>query len=781
MLDKQGGISSFAAIIYPIFNNNAPDILVRLDQGHNQNLRVLGNWMITALGQRFLSAAIRLHPHQVRFGKSSLPIITVWDNIERHSARTRNFIAILLLTWLLLAAPAKAASDVPIPDDLVNCTPLIVVTSKNDDGAGSLRQAIKDICDGGQISFNLPPGSFITLLTGELIIDKSLQLLGPGSATLALRSLDDGRLLHISSGVAVQISDLSLLNGLATNNAGGISEGGAIRNEGTLTLTRVTLVGNSAAAPGRGGGIANLGGIVTIMDSIFADNLADGNNGIGDGGAIYNDANGVITIADTTFLANAAYANGGAIDNHGALTISNSVLSENSSFTGGGIANRGGELSLSSSSLFQNTANVYGGGILNTGSLLVNASTLSGNESAGGGGIHNNGGSVMITHSTVTLNQATQGGGISGTEAGAITLQNSIVAQNSAEECALPASALLSQGHNLTGDSSCHLTEASDLAQQDARLAPLLLNGGDTETHALLPGSPALDAGQCAADSVDQRGQLRPVDIPSLSDSGNGCDIGAYEASNTPLSLTVGMMAQSPLLPGQPVTYTLRFQNESDSLVSQAFITNTLSLPLTDLTFTSNGVSVTPVAGPVPVWQVANLSPGAGGVITVTARVSATWSADALLVNSALIRGHSNLTDFADGWNEASLNVAVPHLAFALESYRVQENAGTATITITLTTPNPFAPVSVSYETIDGSAMAGKDYVGVSGQITMLRGASQQTFIVPILDNMQADGSRSLTLRLSAPVGAALGTTASAPLTVTDNDYTLLLPMVFRP
>lgn len=711
----------------------------------------------------------------------SLPTITVWDNVRPRFARVRSGVAILLLIWLLLAAPTKAAGDSPIPDDLVNCTPLIVVTSKNDDGAGSLRQAIKDVCDSGQISFNLPPGSFITLLTGELLIGKSLRLLGPGSATLALRSLDDGRLLRISSGVAVQISDLSLLNGLATDGTGGISEGGAVLNEGTLTLTRVTIIGNSAAAPGRGGGIANIGGVVTIVDGIFADNLADGNNGAGDGGAIYNDANGVITIADTTFLANTAYANGGAIDNHGTLTITHSTLSENNSFAGGAIANRGGGLSLSYTSLLQNTANVYGGGILNTGSLLVNASTLSGNESAGGGGIHNDGGSVTITHSTVTLNQATQGGGISGTEAGAITLQNSIVAQNSAEECALPASALLSQGHNLAGDSSCHLTEASDLAQQDARLGALLLNGGDTETHALLPGSPALDAGQCAVDSVDQRGQLRPVDIPSLSDSGNGCDIGAYEASNTPLSLTVDIATESPLLPGQPVTYTLQFQNESDSLVSQAFITNTLSLPLTDLTFTSSGVSVTPIAGPIPVWQVANISPGAGGVITVTARVSADWSADAVLVNSALIRGHSNLTDFADGWGEASANIAVPRLAFALESYYVSEDAGTATITITLTTPNPFAPVSVSYETIEGTAMAGKDYVGVSGQMTILPGASQQAFIVPILDNMQADGSRSLTLRLSAPVGAALGATASASLTVTDNDYTLLLPMVFRP
>lgn len=675
----------------------------------------------------------------------------------------------------------KAAGAAPVPDSPLNCTPLIIVTTKNDDGAGSLRQAVKDVCDGGQIGFGLPPGSYITLLTGELYIGKSLQLIGPGSATLALRSLNDGRLLRISSDVTVQISDLSLLNGLATDGTGDISEGGAILNEGTLTLTGVTVIGNSAAAPGRGGGIANIGGAVTIVAGIFADNLADGDNGAGDGGAIYNDANGSITIAGTTFLANAAYANGGGIDNHGALTITHSALSENNSFAGGAIANRGGELSLTHSIIFQNTANVYGGGILNTGSLLVASSTISGNEAAGGGGVHNDGGELTITHSTVALNEATKGGGISGIEAGTVALQNSIIAQNSGEECALPDAVVLSQGHNLAGDASCHLTEASDLTQQDARLGPLLLNGGDTETHALLPGSPALDAGQCPANSVDQRGQLRPVDIPSLSDSGNGCDIGAYEASNTPLSLTVDIMGEPPLLPGQPVTYTLRFQNEGDTLVSQAFITNTLSLPLTDMTFTSSGVAVTPVAGPTPVWQVANISSGAGGVITVTARVSAALTADVLLSNSAMIRGHSNLTDFADGWGEDSIGVAVPQLAFAVESYQAPENAGTATITIALVGTNPFAPAIVSYETLAGTAIPGEDYLPVSGQLTIPPGASQQTFSVSILDNAQADGSRSLTLRLSDPSGAALGATASAQLTVTDNDYAVLLPMVFRP
>ena len=296
-----------------------------------------------------------------------------------------------------------------------------------------------------------------------------------------------------------------------------------------------------------------------------------------------------------------------------------------------------------------------------------------------------------------------------------------------------------------------------------------------------MSGSPALDAGNCLENSTDQRGQLRPIDIPSLSDSGNGCDIGAYEATNAVLSLLVGMDNQPPLLPGQPLTYTLHFQNESSSIISQAIITNTFSLPLTDLVFTSSGVSVTPVAGATAVWQVANISPGTGGVITVTARISDTLSAGSSLINSALIRGQSNVADFADGWGEASVNVSVSQISFEVEAYQVQEDAGTATITVTLDTINPFAPASVFYETIEGTARAGEDYLSVDGQLSIAAGDNRQTFVVSILDNPQANGDRSLTLRLFATTGAMIIPPESVQLVIVENRYTLLLPMILKP
>jgi hypothetical protein len=80
-----------------------------------------------------------------------------------------------------------------------------------------------------------------------------------------------------------------------------------------------------------------------------------------------------------------------------------------------------------------------------------------------------------------------------------------------------------SLGYNLEDGTSCGLTATGDLVVADAMLGPLQDNGGPTETHDLLPGSPAIDAGSmdCPPPDTDQRGVARP--------QGAGCDIGAVE------------------------------------------------------------------------------------------------------------------------------------------------------------------------------------------------------------------------------------------------------------
>ena len=105
-----------------------------------------------------------------------------------------------------------------------------------------------------------------------------------------------------------------------------------------------------------------------------------------------------------------------------------------------------------------------------------------------------------------------------------VTIQNSIVAGNGLYGCQVEGGAnavLTSLGNNVFGDDSCGAA-AGDQTFTDPVLGPLADNGGPTLTHALLAGSPAIDAADAASCSAtDQRGVARP--------QGAGCDVGAFE------------------------------------------------------------------------------------------------------------------------------------------------------------------------------------------------------------------------------------------------------------
>jgi hypothetical protein len=155
---------------------------------------------------------------------------------------------------------------------------------------------------------------------------------------------------------------------------------------------------------------------------------------------------------------------------------------------------------------------------------------LSGNSAGHGGGVFNGGvgggilAALSITNSTLSGNSADiEGGGIY-SEGGTVELINTIVAAQALGEDCHAGPAVTSFGHNLDSDGTCNLTAIGDIPNVDPLLGPLQLNEpGSTETHALLPGSPAIDAGDdSACPSTDQRGVPRP--------QGSRCDIGAYEA-----------------------------------------------------------------------------------------------------------------------------------------------------------------------------------------------------------------------------------------------------------
>jgi hypothetical protein len=164
--------------------------------------------------------------------------------------------------------------------------------------------------------------------------------------------------------------------------------------------------------------------------------------------------------------------------------------------------------------------NNEGGGFINNGSAIVVNSTFSGNTSNADGAEIRNEGTLLATH--VTLNHAANTTA-SIYSSGHMLVGNSII--NSASGCAISASGhILSAGHNLVNSSGCQAYFAGDgdLIGVDPRLGPIAQNApGQTPTHALLPGSPATDAGLFVGVTDDQRGVARP--------QGEDVDIGAYE------------------------------------------------------------------------------------------------------------------------------------------------------------------------------------------------------------------------------------------------------------
>ena len=233
-----------------------------------------------------------------------------------------------------------------------------------------------------------------------------------------------------------------------------------------------------------------------------------GGNVIDDMGGAFDVAEGsTATITDTTLIGNTATGEGGAIEVHNlgsTLNLTNSTVVGNAST--GAIAGDGG-------------------GMEYDGNTLVNVTntTFSGNAAAqSGGAIESEGGIGNFLNVTVTNNSApTAGGIVLSDNDGAVNLKGTILAGNratggTAPECStLTATPITSQGHNLIGDASgCAITsQPTDLIGRNPRLRQLADNGGPTRTHALAPGSPAIDAGPTDAPTTDQRGVPRSPDI----------------------------------------------------------------------------------------------------------------------------------------------------------------------------------------------------------------------------------------------------------------------------
>jgi hypothetical protein len=458
------------------------------------------------------------------------------------------------------------------------------VTNTNDSGAGSLRQAIEDATtDDDTIEFDPSlEGQTIFLTSGELVIGNrssspfsgALTIKGLGVDNLTISGSNNSAVFNIKSEMQVSISGLTITDttpwAITMNDSFDNTEltlGDCVITKNATTNAAISIIGtltvNNCIIHQNEGGAISLAPrdvyVLTVTNSTLSDNSG---RGLSVGASASNDDDSpgaIINVTDSTISNN---SRAGIFSLDSSLTVTNSTISGNSD---GAIVNNNSKAEIVGSTL-ANSEN--GSGILHTASfisefsgsipppLVVTNTTISGNTSSTGGGIHIESLQFQnedeppatieatVTNTTITGNSASeQGGGVlivpsQGGDITSITVNNSIIAGNSAPTNPDVSGSFISNGFNVIGVSGDSTGFEADILEPD--LANILdsdlnNNGGSTQTHNLLPDSVAIDTAglDCPPPAADQRGVQRP--------QGTACDIGAVEFQETDVPVDVSM------------------------------------------------------------------------------------------------------------------------------------------------------------------------------------------------------------------------------------------------
>src|SRR6478735_877561 len=442
----------------------------------------------------------------------------------------------------------------------------ITVTSTNDSGPGSLRQALRVANDGDTITFAVT--GTITLTSGGLPVNKSLTISGPGKDQLSIDGNQASLVFGIFPDKTATISGLTIRNGQTgiLNEAGTLTvsycavsgnSGVALFNDGVpsvLTVSNCVVSGNFSGiyndqavlfvirchVSENSYGIYNDHGEASVSNCIVSSNQYGGvfDNGTAGGPSDHIFGRGTLTIADSIINDNS----GPGVDNNsGGVTIVDSTISGNSVGTGdqsgGGVytylsgGKIPGNLTVINSTISGNFASSDGGGIAcgQSGLTVIN-STISGNSAgAYGGGIVSGSFGMMIVNSTVSGNSAPTCGGI----CGEVEIRNTILNANASGNI---DGNVTSHGYNISSDDGGgHLNGPGDQINTDPLLGPLRNHGGPTLTHMPMRGSPAIDAGDprfAPPPDHDQRGAC------FLRVFGPRIDVGSVETQLRPRCVT---------------------------------------------------------------------------------------------------------------------------------------------------------------------------------------------------------------------------------------------------
>ena len=501
-----------------------------------------------------------------------------------------------------------------------------MVTTNNDDGPGSLSQVLRTAAShpGADVIGFSPALAGKTITLGAALSISDIAPVTVDASSIGGITLHGGsgnqRILQADSTSTVTLRRLTLTSG----NVSGQS-GGAVSNQGTLTLDRCTLTGNSASGDGcRGGAIYNSGTLTLLSSTLY------GNTASSSGGAVENDG-GTLEASLCTFTKNSASGSSGQE-------------------VGGAIHNtNGGEATLFRVTIFDNSSDDFGGGITNesnTSSLLsLEGCIISGNAAptdTAGSDVDNYGGTVERLGNNIIHALATNNGGSD------------------------------SGGAALVGD---------------PLLLPLADNGGPTQTCALQPLSAALDIG-FSAGTYDQRGlsvqgisdlgayEAQPGGMFVLSSTGYSVAEGSaatvtikrvggflgraavrlyttpgtagvsdfsprantsvsdvtFQAGDTAISLSINTAAETPAnLPEANESFTVSLSAPSDGLTLGSPSTATVTIVDADFTTTADATKPTvTISSPA-----ANAGVGmeAGGKVTVTGTAADNRGVNALSFN----------------------------------------------------------------------------------------------------------------------------------------------------
>jgi hypothetical protein len=449
------------------------------------------------------------------------------SSLRRLRRRTLVVVVVAAVAALLTALPAQAASMTVAPNEVV------VVGN----GACSLREAIENANGDAQTHDDCPAGSgadtiFLLPVVYDLgvAVDRGEQTGLPAiTSEVEVRPIMVGDPAILDGALAVRhfrVTSAGTLHLLSLTLRNGQSDGGgAIANQGQVSLDAVTLDGNAADV---GGALSNVGGEVTLTGGTVSDNTASGT-----GGGIYS-LDGNVELSGTRLRDNWAQ-HGGGFANFGTATVTHTWVSDNSADFGGGILNAG-TLAIRSSTLSGNSA-VNGGAVDNqSGGLALTNVTVSGNDAGFRGGGIKNDSDLTLTNSTVMGNAAPEGGGV---YLGALDelVRNTIVAGSEGANCAGPLPSTPSPGAtNLDDDGTCGPFVQDFTTVANAFLGPLGFHSGATPVHVAQPWSVAVDAGDqttcdAIAPNVDQRGQPRTL--------GGRCDIGSVEVFSFEMTMLI--------------------------------------------------------------------------------------------------------------------------------------------------------------------------------------------------------------------------------------------------